>query len=74
MTARVRHLTVILEHDTREDDVEVVVNAIRMIKRVASVETHEVSAGDAIARRVVRTELRRKLYQAIDDALDGKGG
>lgn len=66
MTDRVRHLTVVLDRDMRDDDVKVVVEAIRMIKFVAAVRPNIVLSGDSLARLVARNELRGKAYELIE--------
>ncbi len=66
MTDRVRHLTVTLDDDFRVDDLEVIVNAIRLIRGVANVEQHVVHVEAHLAREVVRAEVKRQLHEAID--------
>lgn len=66
MTDRIRHLTVTLDEDFREDDLAPIVAAIAHIRGVASVETRVVEGGDHSARLVVRTEVRFKLHEAIE--------
>jgi hypothetical protein len=66
MTDRIRHLTVVLDGDYRTDDVEVIVKTIQMIRGVAAVEQHVVSAQDQIARMSVRAEIEHDLHDAID--------
>lgn len=65
MTDRTRVLTVALDKEYRDDDVEFIKNAIRMIKGVIAVE-HEVSGpSDWANRESVRMELEKKLYKAL---------
>jgi len=66
MTDRIRHLTVVLDRDYRDDDLQEIISAIKHIRPVASVKAHVVEAGDYINREVVRTELLPKLYEAIE--------
>lgn len=66
MTDRVRHLTITLERDIREDDLEPIVLAIRLIRGVAIVEPHVVTSQDHRVRDVVRTEIERELHEAIN--------
>ena len=63
MTDRVKALTVILEQDMRDDDVQVIIDAIRLIRHVARVEPLIVTAEDHLARARVKQEL---LQQIID--------
>ena len=65
MTDRIRTLTVLLEHDMRDDDVQVVVDAIRMIRYVAKVEHGRVDVGDWSAREIAKLELRAKLWELL---------
>jgi hypothetical protein len=55
MTDKHQNLTVVLDGDYRDDDVQAIVDAINMIKGVAKVELGEpVNSGDYLARtRVV---------------------
>lgn len=67
MTDRIRHLTVILDADYRDDDVVPILEAIRMVRGVDHVEEHVVEAQDLITHRTVRSELERDLHKAIDN-------
>lgn len=70
MTDRIRHLTVVLDRDYRDDDLEEIISAIKHIRPVASVKAHVVEGGDYINREVIRTEMLPKLYRAIDKVFD----
>jgi hypothetical protein len=65
MTDRIRHVTVTLDRDYRDDDVEVILSAIKMIKGVSSVTTKVVEAGDYLARESVRADLELKMHEAV---------
>lgn len=65
MTDRIRHLTVVLEHDFREDDVEAIIDAIRLIRGVGDVQTHAIDSRDAIALMRVRTEIYNQALEAF---------
>ena len=65
MTDRIRHLTVTLARDMRDDDAERLIDAIIMIKGVASVRPHVVESGDYGARDAVSADLQRKLQALI---------
>ena len=66
MTDRIRTLTVILDRDMRDDDVEVVKQAVQMVKRVASVQNGEVVGGDEHMRRTIAlNEFIRTQYQFL---------
>ena len=66
MTDSVRHLTITLDEDYRNDDVEAIVKTIQMIRGVANVETVIVAAQDYLARSAVRAEIERELHEAVD--------
>jgi len=76
MTDRIRHLTVVLDRDYRDDDLQEIISAIKHIRPVASVKAHVVEGGDIIAREVARSEMELRLYEAIrevfDDVKNGK--
>jgi hypothetical protein len=63
MTDRVKGFTVTLERDIRVDDVEIITNAISMIKGVASVEPSISNIDDQMARDRVKSEVREKLME-----------
>lgn len=65
MTDRIRHVTVTLDKDYRDDDVRVILDAIKMIKGVGSVKTKVVDLPEILARESVRVELEGKMYEAV---------
>lgn len=67
MTARVRSLTIALDEDIRTDDVESLVNAIKMMRNVLSVTTNEVNPNDWATERRVKLETAQKLTQLITE-------
>lgn len=40
MTDRIHSLTVVLDHDMRDDDIQPLIDAIKMMKGVRTVDTH----------------------------------
>lgn len=67
MTDRIRTLTVVLDKDYREDDVQVFVETIKMIKGVGKVTLGPTTgAHDAIARMTLATEVETRLHEAIE--------
>lgn len=72
MTDRIRHLTITLDQDIRTDDVESIVNALKMVRGVAAVERHVVKFEDHLAREAVRAEIRRELHEAIERVFNRK--
>jgi len=67
MTDRVKGFTVTLEKDIRIDDVEVILNAVKMIKGVAHVEPSISTSDDHFARERVKMEMREKIWRIIDE-------
>lgn len=68
MTDRIKGITVTLDGDYRDDDVEAIVQAIRMVKGVAHVALHVTTLEDHMARARVRADLGKEilgLYQRI---------
>ena len=63
MTDTVKGFTVSLEKDIRIDDVEWIINAIKMIKGVAEVTPSIVSHEDRMNRDQLRAELRGKFIE-----------
>ena len=69
MTDRVRHLTVILDREFRDDDVEQIVDAIRMIRHVDDVKLHVMTSMDNINQEIARSDLRREILEQIHKIL-----
>lgn len=69
MTDRIRTLTVFLDADYRDDDIERITTAICMVKGVLRVEPRVVTAPDIIARAVAKGQLRREIATALGDVL-----
>ena len=65
MTDRINALTVVLEVDTRDDDCEALIQAIRQMRNVLSVEAHVSDSTDHVAQARVRHELGEKLWKVI---------
>lgn len=71
MTDRVQSIHVTLDKERRTDDVEVIVNAIRMIKGVASVELGEpINLEDHLARTNVFHEFSMVVMRLLHEARD----
>ena len=73
MTDRIHALTVVLERDTRDDDVEALVNAIRQMRNVADVSLHVTDLSDHSARAQVKVEVGQALSQCIHMLCYGDG-
>ena len=65
MTARIKGLVVTLGEDVREDEIESVVAAIRMVRGVASTDTRIVDHDDHMNRERIKYELRQKLWEVL---------
>jgi hypothetical protein len=66
MTDRIRHLTVLLEQDTRTDDLEPIIAAISHIRGVAKVTPGQpVNMSDYIARETAKRELGVQLLAIV---------
>jgi hypothetical protein len=65
MTDRVNALTVVLDENTRVDDLEPLLTAIRMLKGVLSVKTHVANLESHIAEGRARRDLGDKLWAVL---------
>lgn len=67
MTARYHSLTLILAEDTREDDAEALIEALKQFRGVIDVVGNVSGFETRIAYARARTELRARLFAALDD-------
>ena len=65
MTDRINGFWVALAQDTRIDDAEATLAAVRMIKGVLAVEPRVTNGGDWIVEERVRAEWRNKIYELL---------
>lgn len=65
MSDRIDSLTVVLSDDVRDDDVEMIVNAIAHVRGVLEVVPRVVEPGDHVARMRARAEVREKLIEIV---------
>lgn len=65
MTDRVNQLVVVLEEDIRVDDVEPLLNAIRQLRGVISVEANVVGTADYAASVRAKYELGLKVREFL---------
>ena len=65
MTTRYAALTVVLEEDLREDDAQGLIDAIRHIRGVASVDPVVADANTHIARTLAKQELCEKILEVV---------
>jgi hypothetical protein len=70
MTDRVHALTVVLDKDIRDDDVQVIIQAIQMIRHVADVSAHVADLETYAARARVREDLRDRMFKLWKDLSD----
>lgn len=66
MTDRVKGFTVTLEKDIRIDDVQVIMQSIRMIRGVADVEASITTMDDHMNRQMIKAELRNKIFEILE--------
>lgn len=67
MTDRIKGLTIALDRDYRDDDVQAIVDAIMMIKGVQAVKKSVANHEDWINRVQIRTDIQRRLFDALKD-------
>lgn len=67
MTQRLIALTVILEGEPREDDVETIITAIRQLRDVVDVQEAEMITETPITEHWAMSELRKKLLDPLKD-------
>lgn len=67
MSDRLNALTVSLDRDIRDDDAEVIINAIKAIRGVNSVTGNVVDPDSYVAQRRANNIVREKLFQLMDE-------
>lgn len=66
MSDKFNKITVVLEHNVCDEQIDTITSAISMVRGVLSVEAHQVDHGsDYLAEVRVRSELRRKLFEVL---------
>lgn len=65
MTDRIKGLTVTLCPDTRDDDAEATINAIRMIKGVIDVQSHVADSNHHFAVVSARATMQMKIRDCL---------
>ncbi len=68
MTDRINGFWVVLEQDTRVDDAEPLLAAVRQLRGVIGVDPHVVTPEDYFARTRAHREISQALWKALDDA------
>lgn len=65
MTDRINGLTVTLEPNMREDDAQCIIDAILLLKGVASVTTHVADSMHHFAVEQAKAEMRKKIWEVV---------
>lgn len=69
MTDRIKGFVVTLDSDVRIDDIDHIVNAIKMIKGICSVEPSVSNFDDTMNRERIKSELRGKFIEFLKENL-----
>ena len=69
MGHKVKGFTVTLEQDYSEEDVEIILNAVRMIRGVAHVEPSLTTCQDHMAKVRLKFEMKDKFYKFMKEYL-----
>lgn len=69
MTDRVKGFTVTLEKDIRIDDVEDIINAIKMVRGVAHVEPSITTSDDHMNREMIKNDFKTRIFRSIHETL-----
>lgn len=67
MTDRIHALTVTLEENIREDDIQPLIAAIMQLRGVLSVSPHVADVALHTATMRVKNDLRERLYKVIEE-------
>lgn len=68
MTDRHAAYIVTLNHDIREDDAEAILNALRMVKHVLSVEPVVADYSQHVAEQRANDAWRERIYKMVGEA------
>lgn len=69
MSDRVKGLTVVLDKDYREEDIEMIKELILQIKGVRTVKESIVNADDLINRARITIEIKEKIYDFLKELI-----
>lgn len=69
MSDRIKGLTVVLDNDYREEDIEMIKELILQIKGVKTVEESIVSVDDLINRSRITIEIKEKIYDFLKELI-----
>lgn len=65
MTDRINYLTVALDHDIRDDDIQPLIQAIKLLRGVLTVESNVADPSDWLAEERARREIGQKLLDVV---------
>lgn len=65
MTDRIKGLTVVLDHNIRDDDSEAIVHAILMIRGVVAVSRHVADPDHYMAVTKAKSEIEKKFHDIL---------
>ena len=66
MTDRLHSVTVVLDHDYRDDDAEALILAIMQFRGVIGVKGNVADSESYMAATRAKSELRKALFRALD--------
>lgn len=69
MSDRVKGLTVVLDKDYREEDIEMIKELILQIKGVKTVKESIVNSDDLINRVKITIEIKEKIYDFLKELI-----
>jgi hypothetical protein len=67
MSDRYNYLTVILEHDLKDEDAEPLIAAIKQLRGVLTVTPNVRDPGSLLVEQRARRELAEKLWQVLEE-------
>jgi hypothetical protein len=65
MSGRINTITVVLEKETKDDDCEAILTAIRMVKGVIAVTPNVADHTEYMAQERTRRELGQKIWEVL---------
>lgn len=66
MTDRINALTIVLEDDYRDDDMQALMAAIKQFRGILSVVPHVRDISDLVARERAAHDIKRRIYEALE--------
>lgn len=65
MSDHINAFIVVLDHDIRDENAELLINAIKQLRGVLEVQPHVADSTDVIATMRVKSELMKKWYDIL---------